>query len=258
MTPRLAALALLLLGCGGVPTAPTGALVLTEWSPTDLPDAPDALLAEADRASRDGPAGPDLERALAATQRLLWDDPHHDGATARALRAFHYLAAGRSDARTAAVARRCQPLASRAAAHAASGAETHLFAAICLGHYAKATDSKDLVAEVVRLATAARTADPSVDHAGPDRVLGAIFLRAPAWPVSVGDLDRATDHLEAAVGRAPGWPENHLLLAEAFAEDGRDDEAANALAAAQAKLSDPAFAAWRTTWNAMAEALQSR
>ena len=65
-------------------------------------------------------------------------------------------------------------------------------------------------------------------------------------------------NLEAAVGRAPGWPENHLLLAEAFAEDGRDDEAANALAAAQAKLSDPAFAAWRTTWNAMAEALQSR
>ena len=256
MTCRAGALALLLLGCGGVPTAPTGALVLTESQPADLPRAADALLAEAGRASRDGPAGPDLERALAAAQRVLWDDSSHDGATALALRAFHYLAVRGDDAGLAAVARRCQPLASRAAAHPAAGAASLHFASVCLGHYAKATDSKDLIAEVLRLATAARASDASVDHGGPDRVLGAVFLRAPAWPVSVGDVDRATDHLEAAVGLAPGWPENQLLLAEAYAEGGRDADAARALAAAEARLSDPALAPWRASWTVMAEALR--
>ncbi len=243
-----------LLGCGGVPPAPSGALVLTRYAPVDLPAGVEALLADAERAAASGPAGADLERGLAAAQRILAIEPHHDRATAVALRTFHYLAAGAGDAAEG-VARRCQPLASRAAADPGAGPASHLFAAICLGHFAKATDSADLVTEFIRLAEAARAADPTLDHAGPDRVLGALYLRAPAWPVSVGDIERATEHLETAARLAPRWPENHLLLAEALAFDGRDDEAEAALLTARALLEDPRHAGWRAVWSRMADAL---
>lgn len=246
--------ALLLLGCGGIPSAPEGALQLTDVAPADLPTTTDGLLADAARAAQD-PSGPDFERSLAAAQRVLWTDsgaPAHDQATAIALRTFHLMAvAGDPDA----VARRCQPLASRAQ-HDGGGAATQLYAAICLGHYAKATDSRDLVPVLVRLAKAAREKEAGIDHAGPDRLLGALYLRAPAWPTSVGDLDAALEHLTAAVQRAGDWPENQLLLAEALIADDRADDASVILTAVEASLGEPAYAAWHGAWRAHLDALR--
>jgi len=237
----------ILLACGGIPTAPEGALVLTSEAPSDLPEDVEALLAAADRATARGPLGPDPERALAALQRILWVQPEHAGAISRALRTFQHMTVGADTAETARLAHRCQPLASRAAG-GTPNAETALYAATCLGHFAKATDNLKLVGEVLRLLKAARAADPRVEHGGPDRVLGAIHLRAPPWPISVGDLDLAIEHSEAAVELAPGWPENQLVLAEALLADDREGDAAKVLDGVAARLDDPRYAPWRSVW----------
>lgn len=52
------------------------------------------------------------------------------------------------------------------------------------------------------------------DQAGAHRVLGRIYFEAPAWPMSVGDMQKSLHHLQAAVHLAPGNSTNHLYLAQ--------------------------------------------
>jgi tetratricopeptide (TPR) repeat protein len=52
------------------------------------------------------------------------------------------------------------------------------------------------------------------DEAGAHRVLGRIYFEAPAWPMSVGDLQKSLHHLKAAVKLAPNNSTNHLYLAQ--------------------------------------------
>jgi tetratricopeptide (TPR) repeat protein len=56
--------------------------------------------------------------------------------------------------------------------------------------------------------------DASYDQAGAHRILGRIYFEAPAWPMSVGDMQKSLNHLQAAVRLAPGNSTNHLFLAQ--------------------------------------------
>jgi hypothetical protein len=56
--------------------------------------------------------------------------------------------------------------------------------------------------------------DAAFDQAGAHRVLGRIYYEAPGWPLSVGDLAKSRQHLEAAVQLSPATSTNHLYLAE--------------------------------------------
>jgi len=58
--------------------------------------------------------------------------------------------------------------------------------------------------------------DPAYDQAGAHRVLGRIYFEAPGWPMSVGDLPKALQHLTMAARLAPSNSTNHLYLAEAL------------------------------------------
>jgi len=64
---------------------------------------------------------------------------------------------------------------------------------------------------------------PDIDDGGPMRLLGALYLKAPAWPNGIGDLDKALELLEKAVKKHPGHPLNHLFYAQALWSEG--DEA---------------------------------
>jgi hypothetical protein len=57
--------------------------------------------------------------------------------------------------------------------------------------------------------------DPTFDHGGSHRVLGALYLEAPGWPLSVGSRKKARAQIEMAVALAPEYPENRLYLLEA-------------------------------------------
>jgi tetratricopeptide (TPR) repeat protein len=52
------------------------------------------------------------------------------------------------------------------------------------------------------------------DQAGAHRVLGRIYYEAPGWPLSVGDMQKSRQHLQAAVRLAPATSTNHLYLAQ--------------------------------------------
>jgi len=67
---------------------------------------------------------------------------------------------------------------------------------------------------------------PELDDGGPLRVLGALYLKAPAWPSGIGDRDKALELLEQAVNKHPGHPLNHLFYAQALWEDDSEGNAA--------------------------------
>ncbi len=73
------------------------------------------------------------------------------------------------------------------------------------------------------LLTRASALDPGVDQGGPVRVLGMLYIQAPAWPQGVGDPDRGLGLLRYAAHHFPGHPMNHLFLARALWEvEGED------------------------------------
>lgn len=51
-------------------------------------------------------------------------------------------------------------------------------------------------------------------YGGPDRVLATLYMRAPGWPLSVGDYIKAERHMQRALAIEPHWPENQLYMAE--------------------------------------------
>jgi len=108
----------------------------------------------------------------------------------------------------------------------------------------------DALPRIVKLLERAAAGAPELEHAGPDRVLALVRLRAPAWPFGPGDSDLALVNARRAVELDPGYPPNQLCLAEALAETDQDDESRAALAEA-ARLArerhdagDPQAAEW--------------
>lgn len=66
---------------------------------------------------------------------------------------------------------------------------------------------------------------PDVHNAGPCRVLGMVYLKAPPWPKGIGDGDKALDLLQESVWKSPGYPLNHIFYARALWEvEGEDKE----------------------------------
>jgi hypothetical protein len=57
---------------------------------------------------------------------------------------------------------------------------------------------------------------PDFDKGGPLRVLGMLYVKAPAWPQGIGDSDKGLELLEQAVERHPDHPLNHFFLARAL------------------------------------------
>ncbi len=66
---------------------------------------------------------------------------------------------------------------------------------------------------------------PSLDRAGPHRVLALVLLRAPGWPSGPGDPEFGLEHAQAAVVLAPEYAPNHLVLGEALDANGNADAA---------------------------------
>ncbi len=242
------------LACAHVPQK----YIAREGGDLSLPNDPNALLAIADEMSRLGPGGPDLTRSLAAADRVLAADPRHGEAAWRAARAL-YLQTYMKNVDRAHLAAKCMDAAAVATAYS-KRAEAHYYSALCMGARAKARqiEGLDLVPRMEKAGQAALAGDPTIAKAGPHRLLGGIYLWAPAWPASVGDLDLALDHLREAVELAPDWAENHILLAYALLEDEQVDEAADAVAVAKEKLKLPQSDGWRSEWTAQIVELEQK
>ena len=87
----------------------------------------------------------------------------------------------------------------------------------------------ELVPTIQREALAAARLDPKLDHGGPDRMLGELYLRAPGFPVSIGDSGKAVIYYRRALTQDPNFPENRLGLVEALLADDENVEACKEL-----------------------------
>jgi tetratricopeptide (TPR) repeat protein len=94
----------------------------------------------------------------------------------------------------------------------------HHYLAMNLGQLArtKTLGALRIVDEMEREFKEALELEAKFDHAGPDRCLGLLYFEAPGWPASIGSKAEARQHLQRAAQLAPGYPENHLCLLEAY------------------------------------------
>lgn len=91
---------------------------------------------------------------------------------------------------------------------------------------------------------------PSVEYAGPHRLLGLLYRDAPGWPISIGSKQKSKYHLEQAVKLAPEFPDNQIFLIESYLQWGE-----KSAAVAQYKKALPLIEKARNTftneyWNA--------
>jgi tetratricopeptide (TPR) repeat protein len=73
---------------------------------------------------------------------------------------------------------------------------------------------RKLLPQIIEALQRAVTLDAAYDQAGAHRVLGRIYYEAPGWPLSVGDMQKSRQHLQAAVRLSPATSTNHLYLAQ--------------------------------------------
>jgi len=112
------------------------------------------------------------------------------------------------------------------------------------------TTAVDGLPRVVDLLQLSIDRDPSMDHAGPHRVLALVHLRAPGWPAGPGDVDLGLEQALLAVELAPDHAPNRLALAEAHRELDEIGESkaqyreAERLATDQAQRGVPDAAEW--------------
>jgi len=105
----------------------------------------------------------------------------------------------------------------RLVAREPKSAPAHYYLAMNLGQLArtKSLGGLKIASELESELKATRDLDEKLNHAGPDRCLGLLYLNAPGWPVSVGSRSKARKHLQRATELAPDYPDNRLNLFEA-------------------------------------------
>lgn len=107
--------------------------------------------------------------------------------------------------------------------------EGHYWLALNLGGLAAMRGDLRLVPAITEEMQIAAAIDERYDQAGPHRVLGRIYSKAPPWPVSVGDLKKSLWHLRKAVQLDPDNSTNHLFLAETLLDVGKSAQACKEL-----------------------------
>jgi hypothetical protein len=132
-------------------------------------------------------------------------------------------------------------------AKAAPACDYWLAAALGLQARERAATAHDALPHMVELLRRAEKADPSLDNAGPARLLAILMLRAPGWPIGPGDPESALAEAQAAVRLKPDYPPNQLALGEAERKNGQEESARAAYSEAlrlAAADSDPDAAGW--------------
>jgi tetratricopeptide (TPR) repeat protein len=202
----------------------------------------------------------DPRRALAAGRRIASREPPSAPVFWKAARAAFLLADAEADAEKRRAAEEGVRWAERAIAIDPRLAEAHYFLALNLGLVAQVRGmaALGLVPRIIAAGRRAHELGADLERAGPLRLLGMLYIKAPPWPTSVGDIDEGLRLLRQAVERYPDEPLNRLFLAEALIADRRHEEARAEL---RRVLAAPPRGDWARTgkrWRARARRLLRR
>jgi tetratricopeptide (TPR) repeat protein len=252
----LTALALLLCAAGCPPAATGGRTEVAALSEASLPSEPDKLLQIADEQHEKGAA----QNEVLALEHALSKNPEWAASKAayeayyRLARAYSVLSDTEDAAKKAQMSERGAQAGRKATELEPDKVEGHYFLAQNLGWQAQAGankgENKALVAEVVQHAERALQIDEKYDHGGPARLLGALYAKAPAPPLSIGDPEKAVKLLQQAVSLDAAYPANTIYLADALVADERFAEAETAVKSARALLEDKRWAREQAPWRA--------
>jgi tetratricopeptide (TPR) repeat protein len=182
----------------------------------------DQKIAEADKAwtLRADPAN--IEKAMGLLRESLQLAPHNTQALWRAARICYWRADHAGQAKDVkkqfAEAEEGITYAKHAIFVDTHSAEGYYYLALSYAMRADASKATglSLVKPMLDALKRADDLDDELDYGGARRVMGQIYMSAPSWPTSVGDLDQAIELLEDAVEDFEDHPENHLVLAEAY------------------------------------------
>ena len=159
------------------------------------------------------------EKNYHETRRKFQDDTNSTQAACEFGRAcFDWADFAQNDAQREAIAGEGISACRQLIAREPKSAPGHRYLALNLGQLArtKTLGAIKIVDEMEREFKASRELDAKFDYAGADRCLGLLYFEAPGWPASIGSKSKARQHLQRAVQLAPGYPENHLCLLEAY------------------------------------------
>lgn len=182
----------------------------------------DQKIVEADKAwtLRADPA--QIEKAVGLVHDSLQLAPHNTQALWRAARLCYWKADHAGQARDAKTQLAQADEGAVFAKHAifvdTHSAEGYYYLALCYAMHADAAKATGLsmVKPMLDALKRADDLDDELDYGGARRVMGQLYMSAPPWPTSVGDLDQAIEVLEDAVDDFDDYPENHLVLAQAY------------------------------------------
>ena len=181
------------------------------------------LIAQADRLWKSRVEPGNADKALETLNESIKIAPHNSQSLWRAARACYWLAerAGEANDKPTQLklAEQGIDFGKHAIAVDTERKEGYYYLALSYAMRADAspTTGLTLVPTMIKLLKRAdEPVGPGLDYSGPDRVMGQIYLQAPPWPTSVGDVDEAMDHLEDACDDHPEFPENNLALGEAY------------------------------------------
>lgn len=134
--------------------------------------------------------------------------------------------------------------------------EAHYYLAVNLGLAVRddVTAALGSLKRIVEHLEQAVALSPGIDDGGPYRVLGMVYLMAPAWPQGIGDGDRAVELLERAVAAFPKHPLNQAFLAQSLWEvEGRSrrQQVVEHLTRSLELLADPRWGEDAVGWRAL-------
>ncbi len=246
-------IAVLLPGCPPVGTAVNSAATIKAAElPSDVPGL--LKYADGELARRNRVA---MENALVAIDKASAVDAKSFDVAWRGARACGFLTEefpSNKHAR-AQFAEKGAAFARTAQAADASRVEGHYWLGINLGQLATTkTNGSEYVPKVVDAAKEATKLDEKYDFAGPLRLLGTLYAKAPAPPISVGDVEEGVRTLDRAVQLYPGYPQNVLHLADALLADDKLDEAQRRYQQVLNAPNDPLWAARLDAWKKDAQA----
>lgn len=252
---------LLLAGCPAKPPLVVNSLATMRAE--DLPADPATLAKRAEELYVAGdPAS--LENGLVVLERLIALQPGAYDPLWQAARMGFAIAdaAEKDNARREVFGRRGAKYAKMAIALDKQRIEGHYYLALCLGYVAWSTNvgAFDLLSDIASAGKTAAAMNEAYDYAGPQRLLGMVYLRAPGWPTSIGDPEEALAHLTRAATLAPGYIPNHLYLAEALLVNEKRSEALREIEAAMGlpPPTDPVLIRQMDRWKHDAEVLKKK
>lgn len=121
-----------------------------------------------------------------------------------------------ADARKSEIAKEGIAACQRLIAENPASAEGHYYLGMDMGELAETETlgALKLVRQMESEFKLVQEKNAKLDNAGPERNLGLLYRDAPGWPTSIGNREKAREHLQKAYELAPSCPENLMNIVE--------------------------------------------